>query len=95
MNRRIAALRPVWDAMLALLVLFVVVDVALAVVPGLPDLDVPGGLWVAGGLVLLFVALTKVVEQRVATFKEQELANTAWAFAKAVRSDELFFVVLA
>ena len=44
---------------------------------------------------ILFVALASAAQQRLATFNAQDLAKTAWAFAKAARSDELLFVALA
>ena len=33
----------------------------------------------------LFMALARVAEQRLVEFKPQDVANTAWAFATAVR----------
>ena len=43
----------------------------------------------------MFVALASVAERRVGDFDAQELANTAWAFAKTEQSDAPLFVALA
>ncbi|EFQ82132.1 peptidase, M23 family [Aeromicrobium marinum DSM 15272] len=61
MTRRIAALRPVWDTLLALLGLLVVVDVGTAVVPGLPGLDLPGGFQLVALVVGLFIVLNLLI----------------------------------
>lgn len=61
MTRRIAALRPLWDAGLAVLVLVVVVDVGSALVPGLPDVRPPGGSAAIPVVVALFVVLMGLV----------------------------------
>jgi len=45
--------------------------------------------------VSLFEALARMVEKRVGDFNTKNLANTAWAFAKAGRSNMALFVVLA
>ena len=43
----------------------------------------------------LFVALARASERRSADFSAQELANTAWAFARAFQRDVALFVALA
>ena len=43
----------------------------------------------------LYRAFAKVIERRVAEFNAQDLANTAWAFAKACHEDALLFAALA
>ena len=43
------------------------------------------------GNLRLVLAVAEASVRRVADFKPQELANTAWAFASAVRSDVLVF----
>ena len=48
-----------------------------------------------GQLGELFVELTRSTEQRLGEFNPQELANTAWAFARAVTSDDLLLRALA
>lgn len=61
MTRRIAALRPFWDAGLGLLVIVVVVDVGTVLVPGLPDVGPPGGSAAVPVVVALFVVLMGLV----------------------------------
>ena len=48
--------------------------------------------WVLDALV--FASLVKAVQSRLGEFSPQELANTAWAFATADRSDVLLFALL-
>ena len=43
----------------------------------------------------LFLALARAVDQRVADFAAQDLANIAWAFAKAGRSGVPWFAACA
>ena len=43
----------------------------------------------------LFGAMSMATERRVSSFKTQELANTAWAFAQAGQLDMQLFMVLA
>ena len=43
----------------------------------------------------LFKALAREVEQRVGDFNQQNLANTAWAFATLGHSDVQLFTALA
>ena len=43
----------------------------------------------------LFTALRRAAGQRVREFESQELANAAWAFATADRSDGLLFAALS
>ena len=43
----------------------------------------------------LFAALARVAELRLGDFKEQGLANTAWAFATASQQDAQLFAALA
>ena len=43
----------------------------------------------------LWLTLARAAEWRVDQFNEQELANTAWAFAKASQSDVALFRLLA
>ena len=43
----------------------------------------------------LFTALARVAERRMHKFNAQELANTAWAFAKLGQLDALLFAALA
>jgi hypothetical protein len=43
----------------------------------------------------LYRAFAKVIERRVGEFNAQDLANTAWAFAKACHEDALLFAALA
>ena len=43
----------------------------------------------------LFVALARASTRPVAEVKQQNLANTVWAFATAKQSDEQLFVALA
>ena len=46
-------------------------------------------------LEVLWVTLATAAQQRMPLFNAQDIANTAWAFATAARSDELLFVALA
>ena len=43
----------------------------------------------------LFTVLANEAERRLSEFKPQELANTAWAFATAGKSDASLFRALA
>ena len=43
---------------------------------------------------VVFEALATAAERRVSDFNTQNLANTAWAFAKAGQSDERLFAAL-
>ena len=43
----------------------------------------------------LFTTLAQVGEQRVSEFQPQNLAGTAWAFAKATQSVAAMFLALA
>jgi len=43
----------------------------------------------------LFAVLARAAEQRVGEFNEQELANIAWAFARAGQSDAQLLTALA
>ena len=43
----------------------------------------------------LFAALAEQAKQRLGEFNAQELANTAWAFAKVGQLDEALFAELA
>ena len=61
MRRRIAALRPLWDALMLLVGIFIVVDVALAVVPGAPEIPWTGGFVGIGIVLVLFVLLTVLI----------------------------------
>lgn len=61
MTRRIAALRPLWDACLAVLVLVIVVDVGTALLPGVPNLAPPGGSAAVPVVVALLVVLMVLV----------------------------------
>ena len=61
MTRRIASLRPVWDAGLALLMLVVVVDVGTTLLPGVPSVDLPGGFVPVAVVIALFVVLMVLV----------------------------------
>ena len=58
-RRGIAGLRPVWDVLLALLLLCVTVDVVAALVPGAPEVDFPGRYGLLG--IGLFVVLNVLV----------------------------------
>ena len=42
----------------------------------------------------LFMALARIAEQRVSEFNAQDLANTAWAFAKVGQLDASLFAAL-
>ena len=44
---------------------------------------------------LLLAVLARAMEQRMGEFYAQNLANTAWAFIVAGRSDALLFAALA
>lgn len=61
MKRTIAALRPVWDKLLLLLGLVVIVDVLTAVVPGLPEVGLPGGFMGVVAVIVGFVALMVLI----------------------------------
>ena len=43
----------------------------------------------------MFVELARAAERRIGQFDSQNLANTAWAFAKAGHRSEVFFAALA
>ena len=43
----------------------------------------------------LFTVLARAVKWQLGSFKTQELANTAWAFAKVSQSDEKLFAAFA
>ena len=43
----------------------------------------------------LFTALARAAERQLGSFKAQELANTAWAFAKGVQANAYLFTVFA
>ena len=45
--------------------------------------------------VQLFTALARVTEWRISDFNEQELTNTAWAFAESEQLDAQLFTALA
>lgn len=76
MSRSIAALRPLWDALLLLLGALLAADVLAAVLPGVGDLGLPGGF--AGVLVFVvpFAVLTVLVgvAPRAAVHEPVELA---------------------
>ncbi len=61
MKRTIAGLRPVWDGLLLVLGVVVAVDVLTAVLPGLPDVRLPGGLASVAGVVAGFLVLTVLI----------------------------------
>ena len=44
---------------------------------------------------MLFVASARAAKQRMSDFKEQELANIAWAFASVGQLDVPLFTALA
>ena len=61
MKRTIAGLRPVWDRLLLLLVVLVAVDVLTAVVPGLPELGLPGGFAFVLAVIVGFLVLNVLI----------------------------------
>ncbi|GAA2081133.1 hypothetical protein GCM10009821_22120 [Aeromicrobium halocynthiae] len=61
MTRRFAALRPLWDVCLALVVLVIVADVGTALLPGVSNLGPPGGSAAIPVVVAVFVVLMGLV----------------------------------